>query len=196
MTEENADLTLVKQVQQGNKQAFNFLVTKYQYKVVSIAQKYVFDLCDAQDIAQEAFIKAYRAIGEFRGESSFFTWIYRITVNTAMNNLVTSKRRGTQIDVDAPEVGSYDGMNRLQEMDNPENILEGSEAKTLFFKLLKDLPEELRQALILREIEEMSYADMAVVMNCPVGTVRSRIFRAREIIEKQLLAREVAEKKA
>lgn len=196
MAEDNTDLTLVKQVQQGNKQAFNFLVAKYQYKVVSIAQKYVSDLCDAQDIAQEAFIKAYRAIGEFRGESAFFTWIYRITVNTAMNYLAGNKRRGTQIDVDAPEVGSYDGMNRLHEVSTPENMLEGAEAKALFFRLLKSLPEELRQALILREIEEMSYEDMAVAMDCPVGTVRSRIFRAREIIERQLSSHNAAEKKA
>lgn len=196
MAEDNTDLTLVKQVQQGNKQAFNFLVAKYQYKVVSIAQKYVSDLCEAQDIAQEAFIKAYRAIGEFRGESAFFTWIYRITVNTAMNYLAGNKRRGTQVDVDAPEVGSYDGMNRLHEISNPENMLEGAEAKALFFRLLKSLPEELRQALILREIEEMSYEDMAVAMDCPVGTVRSRIFRAREIIERQLSSHNAAEKKA
>ncbi len=186
MNEGNTDLTLVKQVQLGNKQAFNMLVMKYQYKVVSIAMKYVSNESDAQDIAQETFIKAYRAIGEFRGDSSFFTWIYRIAINTAVNFVTTAQRKSIHIDVDSEDINSYDGSQKLYEMDNPENLLEGDETKKVFLKALNSLPSELKQALILRELEEMSYEDMALTMNCPIGTVRSRIFRAREILESQM----------
>lgn len=162
------------------------LVKKYQYKVIGIAQRYVSNPDDAQDIAQEAFIKTYRALADFRGESAFYTWLYRITVNTAMNYVTSSANKVKSVDVDMPEIESYDGSERLHDIANPENIMEGEDAKRLIKKALDSLSDDLRQAICLREIEEMSYEDIAVVMNCPVGTVRSRIFRAREIIDKYL----------
>ncbi|WP_031579665.1 RNA polymerase sigma factor RpoE [Ruminobacter sp. RM87] len=186
MSEQEADLQLVRLVQQGKKQAFDMLVKKYQYKVIGIAQRYVSNPDDAQDIAQEAFIKTYRALADFRGESAFYTWLYRITVNTAMNYVTSSANKVKSVDVDMPEIESYDGSERLHDIANPENIMEGEDAKRLIKKALDSLSDDLRQVICLREIEEMSYEDIAVVMNCPVGTVRSRIFRAREIIDKYL----------
>ena len=186
MSDQEADLQLVRLVQQGKKQAFDMLVKKYQYKVIGIAQRYVSNPDDAQDIAQEAFIKTYRALADFRGESAFYTWLYRITVNTAMNYVTSSANKVKSVDVDMPEIESYDGSERLHDIANPENIMEGEDAKRLIKKALDSLSDDLRQAICLREIEEMSYEDIAVVMNCPVGTVRSRIFRAREIIDKYL----------
>ena len=186
MSEQEADLQLVRLVQQGKKQAFDMLVKKYQYKVIGIAQRYVSNPDDAQDIAQEAFIKTYRALADFRGESAFYTWLYRITVNTAMNYVTSSANKVKSVAVDMPEIESYDGSERLHDIANPENIMEGEDAKRLIKKALDSLSDDLRQAICLREIEEMSYEDIAVVMNCPVGTVRSRIFRAREIIDKYL----------
>jgi|SRR5574344_9749 RNA polymerase sigma-70 factor, ECF subfamily len=186
MSEQTADLALIKQVQQGNKQAYNLLVKKYQYKVVSIAQKYVFDPSDAQDIAQEAFIKAYQALASFRGDSAFYTWLYRITVNTAMNYLNTNGKKSSFVDINTPDIESYDGSERLHQIDNPENILESHDVKKIIIKTLNALPEELKQTIILREIEELSYEEIALKMGCPIGTVRSRIFRARETIDKEL----------
>lgn len=186
MSDLETDLQLVRLVQQGKKQAFDMLVKKYQYKVIGIAQRYVSNPDDAQDIAQEAFIKTYRALADFRGESAFYTWLYRITVNTAMNYVTSSANKVKSVDVDMPEIESYDGSERLHDIANPENIMEGEDAKRLIKKALDSLSDDLRQAICLREIEEMSYEDIAVVMNCPVGTVRSRIFRAREIIDKYL----------
>ena len=186
MSEQDADLQLVRLVQQGKKQACDLLVKKYQYKVIGIAQRYVSNPDDAQDIAQEAFIKTYRALADFRGESAFYTWLYRITVNTAMNYVSSSANKIRAVDVDTPEIESYDGSERLHDIDNPESIMVGEDARKLIMKALESLSEDLRQAICLREIDEMSYEDIAVVMNCPVGTVRSRIFRAREIIDKYL----------
>lgn len=186
MSEQEADLQLVRLVQQGKKQAFDMLVKKYQYKVIGIAQRYVSNPDDAQDIAQEAFIKTYRALADFRGDSAFYTWLYRITVNTAMNFVTSNANKMKSVDVDTPEIESYDGSEKLHDIANPENIMEGDDARKLIKKALGSLSEDLRQAICLREIEEMSYEDIAVVMNCPVGTVRSRIFRAREIIDKYL----------
>ncbi len=179
-------MQLVRLVQQGSKRAFDMLVKKYQYKVMGIALRYVSNPEDAQDIAQESFIKTYRALADFRGESAFYTWLYRITVNTAMNFVSGSAGRMKQVDVNSPEIDSYEGSNRLHDISNPENIMESRDTRRLIGEALDSLSEDLRQAICLREIEEMSYEDIAVVMNCPVGTVRSRIFRAREIIEKYL----------
>jgi RNA polymerase sigma-70 factor (ECF subfamily) len=186
MSEQNADLAIIRQVQQGNKQAYNLLVTKYQYKVVSIAQKYVSCPSDAQDIAQEAFIKAYQALPSFRGESAFYTWLYRITINTAMNFVSSNMKKNSFVDVNTPDIESYEGAEKLHLIDNPENILESIDAKKAIMNTLHSLPDDLRLAIIYREIEEMSYEQIAEKMNCPIGTVRSRIFRAREIIEKAL----------
>jgi RNA polymerase sigma-70 factor (ECF subfamily) len=186
MSDLETDLQLVRLVQQGKKQAFDMLVKKYQYKVIGIAQRYVSNPDDAQDIAQEAFIKTYRALADFRGDSAFYTWLYRITVNTAMNFVTSNANKMKSVDVDTSEIESYDGSEKLHDIANPENIMEGEDARKLIKKALGSLSEDLRQAICLREIEEMSYEDIAVVMNCPVGTVRSRIFRAREIIDKYL----------
>lgn len=186
MSEQTADLAIIRQVQQGNKQAYNLLVRKYQYKIISVAQKYVSCPNDAQDIAQEAFIKAYQALPTFRGDSAFYTWLYRITVNTAMNYLSSNVKKSSFVDIDSPEIDSSEGLEKLSQVDNPENILEGVDAQRVIVETLKTLPEELRQAIVYREIEEMSYEQIAEKMDCPIGTVRSRIFRAREIIEREL----------
>ncbi len=186
MNEQNADLALIRQVQQGNKQAYNFLVKKYQYKVLSIAQKYVSDPTDAQDVAQEAFIKAYQALVNFRGESAFYTWLYRITVNTAINYLNTNTKKNTFVDINTPDIESYDGAERLHSIDSPDRLIEAMDAKAVILNTLKTLPYELKESIVLREIEEMSYEEIAERMQCPIGTVRSRIFRAREAIDKEL----------
>ena len=183
MSEQDADLQLVRLVQRGNRQAFNLLVKKYQYKVAGIAQRFASNPADVQDISQESFIKAYRAMESFRGESAFYTWLYRITVNTAKNFVVKNAGRGISVDVDTPDIEAYDGSERLHQGDNPENILESTDVK----RVIKEaLPDDLRQAITLREIDDMSYDEIADVMGCPVGTVKSRISRAREIINKKL----------
>ena len=186
MSEQAADLAIVKSIQQGNKQAYSLLVHKYQYKVICIAQKYVSNIADAQDIAQEAFIKAYQALPSFRGESAFYTWLFRITVNTAVNYVNSNSRKGNFVDVDSLDIESYDTNKKLHMIDNPENILEGVDAQKAIFRTLNSLPDDLRLAIIYREIEELSYEEIAQKMDCPIGTVRSRIFRAREIIDKEL----------
>ena len=186
MSEQDADLQLVKLVQRGNRHAFDLLVKKYQYKVAEIAQRFAANPADAQDIAQESFIKAYRAMESFRGESAFYTWLYRITVNTAKNFVVKNAGRGISVDVDTPDIEAYDGSERLHQGDNPENILESSDVKRVIKEALQSLPDDLRQAITLREIDDMSYDEIADVMGCPVGTVKSRISRAREIINRKL----------
>jgi RNA polymerase sigma-70 factor (ECF subfamily) len=186
MSEQDADLQLVRLVQRGNRQAFNLLVKKYQYKVAGIAQRFASNPADVQDISQESFIKAYRAMESFRGESAFYTWLYRITVNTAKNFVVKNAGRGISVDVDTPDIEAYDGSERLHQGDNPENILESTDVKRVIKEALQALPDDLRQAITLREIDDMSYDEIADVMGCPVGTVKSRISRAREIINKKL----------
>ena len=186
MSEQDADLQLVRLVQRGNRHAFDLLVKKYQYKVAGIAQRFAANPADAQDIAQESFIKAYRAMESFRGESAFYTWLYRITVNTAKNFVVKNAGRGISVDVDTPDIEAYDGSERLHQGDNPENILESSDVKRVIKEALQSLPDDLRQAITLREIDDMSYDEIADVMGCPGGTVKSRISRAREIINRKL----------
>ena len=186
MSEQDADLQLVRLVQRGNRQAFNFLVKKYQYKVAGIAQRFASNPADVQDIAQESFIKAYKAMESFRGESAFYTWLYRITVNTAKNFVVKNAGRGISVDVDTPDIEAYDGSERLHQRDNPENILESTDVKRVIKEALQALPDDLRQAITLREIDDISYDEIADVMGCPVGTVKSRISRAREIINRKL----------
>ncbi|MFL0799097.1 MAG: RNA polymerase sigma factor RpoE [Agarilytica sp.] len=187
-TAQDTDHALVKRVQKGDKRAFDLLVLKYQHKIISIISRYIKDSAEVYDVSQEAFIKAYRAIGNFRGDSAFYTWIYRIAINTAKNHLVSRGRRPPSRDVDVEDAEYYAGSDRLKDVATPEGQLMRDELKAVVDKAIKDLPEDLRTAVTLREMEGLSYEEIADVMECPVGTVRSRIFRARESIEKQMEA--------
>lgn len=186
MSGQISDQQLVERVQRGDKNAFNLLVLKYQSKVISLISRYVRNQADVTDVAQEAFIKAYRALPNFRGESAFYTWLYRIAVNTAKNYLVSQGRRAPANDVDAEDAEYYEGSDALKEFASPERLMLSDEIKKVVFETLESLPEELRMAISLRELDGMSYEDIAIIMDCPVGTVRSRIFRAREAIDKKL----------
>lgn len=187
MSEQNSiDQQLIERIQRGDKNAFNLLVRKYQHKVVSLVSRYVNNPGDIPDVAQEAFIKAYRAIPDFRGESAFYTWLYRIAVNTAKNYIVAQGRRPPDMDVDSQDAETYEGAESLHEVANPENLMLSDEIRAEVAATLAGLPEDLRTAITLREIEGLSYEEIAEVMECPVGTVRSRIFRAREAIDKRI----------
>ena len=187
MSDQNLlDEQLVERVQRGDKNAFNLLVRKYQHKVVNLVARYVNNPGDVPDVAQEAFIKAYRALPTFRGESAFYTWLYRIAVNTAKNYLTSQGRRPPSSDVEADEAEYYGGGEALQEVATPENLALTDEIKRTVFAAIEALPEDLRTAITLREMEGLSYEEIAEIMDCPVGTVRSRIFRAREAIDKRL----------
>lgn len=181
-----SDELLVKKVQEGDTNAYNVLVIKYQYKVAQIISKFVANNADINDIAQDAFIKAYKAINTFRGESSFYTWLYRIVVNAAKTFLESNSKHKNSIDVDSPEFQSIDEQGILASKDTPDRIIESQELHEVILKAMNDLPKELREAITLREIEGMSYDDMAIALKVPVGTVRSRIFRAREFIESRM----------
>ncbi|MFT5084853.1 MAG: RNA polymerase sigma-70 factor (ECF subfamily) [Lentisphaeria bacterium] len=183
---QDTDRQLVERVQAGDKRAFDLLVLKYQHKIISIISRYVKDSAEVYDVAQEAFIKAYRAIGNFRGESAFYTWIYRIAINTAKNHLVSRGRRPPSSDVDVEDAEFYSGSDLLKDVASPEGELMRDQLEALVNKAISDLPEDLRTAVTLREMDGLSYEDIADVMGCPVGTVRSRIFRAREAIDKQI----------
>lgn len=182
----DSDKLLVARVQQGDKRAFDLLVMKYQYKVHAIVSRYVKDFDEVNDVVQEAFIKAYRALAKFRGESAFYTWLYRIAVNTAKNYLVAKNRRPPASDVDAEEADYFEGSDRLRDIDSPENLLYRDELEAAVDLAIKNLPEDLRTAVTLREFEGLSYEEIAEIMDCPVGTVRSRIFRAREAIDQKI----------
>lgn len=186
MDKPNVDLVIVRKVQAGDDAAFNLLVRKYQHKVANLVSRYVYDSGDIEDIAQEVFIKAYRAIGGFRGDSAFYTWLYRIAINTAKNWLVARKRRPPASDIDASDAEQFDMESRLKEQGTPENEMMREEIKRTVFGTIAELPDDLRTAIMLREIEGMSYEDIAITMDCPIGTVRSRIFRAREAIDDKL----------
>ncbi|PKQ72998.1 RNA polymerase sigma factor RpoE [Aeromonas sobria] len=187
MSDQNLlDEQLVERVQRGDKAAFNLLVKKYQHKVVNLVAKYVNNPGDVPDVAQEAFIKAYRALPTFRGESAFYTWLYRIAVNTAKNYLTSQGRRPPSSDVEADDAESYGGGEALQEVATPENLALTDEIQRTVFAAIEALPEDLRTAITLRELEGLSYEEIAEIMDCPVGTVRSRIFRARDAIDKKL----------
>ncbi len=183
---QNADNALVKKVQKGDKRAFDLLVLKYQHKILSIISRYIKDSAEVHDVAQEAFIKAYRAIGNFRGDSAFYTWIYRIAINTAKNHLVSRGRRPPSSDVEIEDAEYYSGSGQLKDLATPEGQMMKDQLEDVVKKAITDLPEDLRTAVTLREMEGLSYEEIAEVMECPVGTVRSRIFRARESIEKQM----------
>jgi len=186
MSEAQVDQLLVERVQKGDKRAFDLLMNKYQHRIVSLVARYVSDQAEAMDVAQEAFIKAYRAIDRFRGDSAFYTWLYRIAINTAKNWLVAKKRRPPASDIDAADAEQYDLESRLKEQGTPENEMMREEIKRTVFDTIAELPEDLRTAIMLREMEGMSYEDIAITMDCPIGTVRSRIFRAREAIDLKL----------
>jgi RNA polymerase sigma-70 factor (ECF subfamily) len=186
MSEAQVDQLLVERVQQGDKRAFDLLINKYQHRIVSLVSRYVSDHAEAMDVSQEAFIKAYRAIGKFRGDSAFYTWLYRIAINTAKNYLVAQKRRPPASDIDAVDAEQYDMDSRLKDKGTPENELMRDEIKCAVFDTISELPDDLRTAIMLREMEGMSYEDIAITMDCPIGTVRSRIFRAREAIDAKL----------
>ena len=192
MTVEESDLVLVKRVQRGDKTAFDLLVRKYQHKVVKLVLRYVRNPAEAEDIAQEAFIKAYRALPQFRGDSAFYTWMYRIAINTAKNSLASRDRSPIAYDLDLtdPEE-SHSVQTKLQDPDTPEGMALTEEIRLIVNSAIDALPEELKTAIVLRELDGLSYEEIAAAMECPVGTVRSRIFRAREAIDKRL--REVFE---
>ena len=180
------DQLLVERVQEGDKRAFDLLIQKYQHRIVALISRYVSDPSEALDVAQEAFIKAYRAIGNFRGDSAFYTWLYRIAINTAKNWLVARNRRPPASDIDAADAEQYDIDSPLKERSTPENELLREEIEKTVYDTIAALPDDLRTAIMLREIEGMSYEEIATTMECPIGTVRSRIFRAREAIDEKL----------
>jgi RNA polymerase sigma-70 factor (ECF subfamily) len=186
MSNQSSDKKLVKRVQKGDKGAFDLLVLKYQHKIVNLVMRYVRDPELAQDITQEAFIKAYRALPRFRGDSAFYTWMYRIAVNTAKNHLAAQRRRPMDVELDLQDPEQYDLHAKLKETDTPEGVTLSNELKKSVELAIAALPEDLRTAIILRELEGMSYEEIAQTMECPVGTVRSRIFRARDAISKKV----------
>lgn len=186
MSEQSVDQQLVERVQRGDKNAFNLLVTKYQNKVANLVTRYVRNQSDVPDITQEAFIKAYRALPNFRGDSAFYTWLYRIAVNCAKNHMVASGRKPPGSDVDIDDAEFYDGGDALRENASPEKVLLTKEIKKVVFDTIEQLPEDLRTAINLRELEGLSYEEIATIMECPVGTVRSRIFRARDAVDKKI----------
>ncbi len=186
MEPQENDTLLVARVKGGDKQAFNLLVWKYQYRIRSLISRLIKDSAEQEDIVQETFIKAYRAIGRFRGDSAFYTWLYRIAVNTAKNHLAAALRRPPAQDVDAGDGNAIRTPDRLTETNTPEVILQNDELVAAIRKSIDALPEELRQAITLRELEGLSYEDIAEAMGCPIGTVRSRIFRAREAVHKAM----------
>jgi len=182
----DTDQQLVDRVLKGDKQAFNWLVLRYQHRVGSLIARFVKDPQEVEDVSQEAFIKAYKALSLFRGDSAFYTWLYRIAVNTAKNHLVAKGRRPPAVDVDVDESENNDLAMPLRELESPEDSLATEKLKQAITEAIEELPEELKTAFTLREFSGLSYEDITEVMNCPVGTVRSRIFRAREAIDKRI----------
>ncbi len=186
VSEQDVDWLLVRRVQAGEKAAFDLLVKKYQQKVMNLVSRYIKDNAEVMDIAQEAFIKAYRALPNFRGESAFYTWLYRIAINTAKNFLVAKGRRPPGTDVEASEAEAYSNVDALKEHASPERMVLSHELKQILFDAIEKLPKDLKKAIELRELEGLTYEQIAEEMDCPVGTVRSRIFRAREIIDEKI----------
>ncbi|MGN6112596.1 MAG: RNA polymerase sigma factor RpoE [Luteimonas sp.] len=180
------DHELVARVQRGDSKAFDLLVRKYQHRIVALIGRYVSDWSECQDVAQEAFLRAYRALGSFRGDAQFYTWLHRIAVNTAKNHLVANGRRPPTDDIDVADAEQYDSGIRLRDNDTPERELMRQQMEQTVMRAVEALPEELRTAITLREVEGLSYEEIAARMDCPIGTVRSRIFRAREAIEQEL----------
>src|SRR5580658_6452465 len=191
MGPDGSDLGLVRRVQRGERGAYDLLVLKYQHKVVKLVMRYLRDPADAEDVAQEAFIKAYRALPQFRGDSAFYTWLYRIAINTAKNAVVSRDRSPIEYNIDRSNDESYEMQGRMKDSETPEGLVLTEEIRSIVNAAIDALPEDLRTAIVLRELEGLSYEEIAATMDCPVGTVRSRIFRAREAIDRSL--REVFE---
>jgi RNA polymerase sigma-70 factor (ECF subfamily) len=187
MSDRDVDRQLVERAQQGDKHAFELLVSKYQRKLSRLLSRFIRDAGEVEDVAQEAFIKAYRALPSFRGDSAFYTWLYRIGINTAKNYLVAMGRRApTATEFDSEEAEGFDDGDQLRDINTPESVLMSKEIASTVNETMERLPDELRTAITLREIEGLSYEEIATIMNCPIGTVRSRIFRARESIAERL----------
>ncbi|WP_347986830.1 RNA polymerase sigma factor RpoE [Methylomonas sp. AM2-LC] len=183
---EDLDQDLVRRVQQGDKSAFDLLVIKYQHRIVHLVNRYVKDPHEAQDVAQDTFIKAYRALADFRGESAFYTWLYRIAINTAKNYLLSRTRRHSEFELEMQDAEQVENALQLKDMHTPEDQLMNEQIVEVIKLAIENLPEEMRIAITLREFEGMSYEEIAEAMDCPIGTVRSRIFRAREAIDEKL----------
>ena len=184
---EEADQQLVERVQKGDKRAFEVLVLKYRHRIFSLVLRFVRDPDEVQDVVQEAFIKAYRALPAFRGDSAFYTWLYRIAINTAKNHLVSRSRRPPGVDIEVEDAEYLEGAGSLRDNADPESLLATEQLRAAVDGAIRRLPEDLRTALSLREYEGLSYEEIAEVMRCPVGTVRSRIFRAREAVDAEIL---------
>jgi RNA polymerase sigma-70 factor (ECF subfamily) len=186
MGNRETDQQLVERARNGDTRAFDLLVKKYQHKIIGLIGRYVHDHSEVQDVAQEAFIKAYRALGKFRSESAFYTWMYRIAINTAKNHLVSRSRRPPGSDLDMADAEVLDHSGRLADIETPEAAMARDQLETAVFEAIEALPEDLRTAITLREMDGLSYEDIANIMECPVGTVRSRIFRAREAVDRHI----------
>jgi len=182
----DTDKELVRRVQKGDRHAFDLLFGRYQHKILNLVSRYLRDREDVEDVAQEAFIKAFRALPRFRGESAFYTWLYRIAINTAKNHLVARSRRPPGVDVDVEDAEFMDGTDMLKESENPEAALARDELSAEIDLAIAELPDDLRSAVTLREFDGLTYEQIAEIMDCPVGTVRSRIFRAREAIDTRI----------
>ncbi|MCE8032307.1 MAG: RNA polymerase sigma factor RpoE [Halomonas sp.] len=186
MGNRESDQQLVERAQKGDTRAFDLLVKKYQHKIIGLIGRYIQDHAEVQDVAQEAFIKAYRALGKFRAESAFYTWMYRIAINTAKNHLVSKGRRPPGSDLDIVDAEILDHSGRLSDIETPESSLARDQLEAAVFEAIENLPDDLRTAITLRELDGLSYEDIANIMQCPVGTVRSRIFRAREAVDQHI----------
>ena len=184
--QQELDQELVRRVQRGDSAAFDLLVRKYQHRIAALIGRYIADWSECQDVAQDTFIRAYRAIGNFRGDAQFYTWLHRIAVNTAKNHLVAHKRRPPTEDIDVSDAEQFDSGIRLRDTDTPDRELARQQMEQTVMRAVDALPEELRTAITLREVEGLSYDEIAQRMDCPIGTVRSRIFRAREAIDTEL----------
>ncbi len=184
--ETTSDQQLVARVQKGDRRAFDLLVVKYQHRILALVDRFITDHAEAQDVTQEAFIKAYRALPSFRGDSQFYTWMYRIAVNTAKNHLISRGRKTPTQDIDLDDAAFFADEANMKDVDTPDGLLQRDQLRAVVFEAIEALPDELRRAVTLRELEGLSYEEIAEAMDCPIGTVRSRIFRAREAIDKKM----------